>query len=201
MPQTLLAILGLGLTSLVAFNQQRASTQSYEAMIKNEFELAATGALMHVMEFIGARSFDERATPGGVRSANALPVGANDFVAISGFGAQDRGSLGCDLLAPRNTPDCDDIDDTHGINWQPITARLSDGRTLPFEVSVRVDYVTDDSLRVPSTTPTTHKRVVLTARTPYLPQYPQIAQVERVFSYDPNYTESSYESVYGPILE
>ena len=75
MPQTLLALLAMILASVLSFNQQRGALSNYDHMIGNEIEMAASGALMTVLEFVGARSFDERTTPEGIASDGAtLPL-------------------------------------------------------------------------------------------------------------------------------
>lgn len=197
MSQTLLALLAMTLATLVSFNQKRNAVNTYEAMVTNEIEMAATGSLMNVMELIGGRSFDEEATPEKIKFWNHLPKGQGVFNAPHNFGVTDRGLLGCDLERPYLTPDCDDIDDVDGIRDAVINARLSGGRTIPFEVDVDVDYVVDGAIQTISLEPTRHKRVVITAESPLLPG--GHITLERVFSYDPIKTEMNYETVFGAI--
>ena len=54
MPQSLLGLLALTLASLISFNQQRITQQSYKSTIRDELELAASGTAQHVMEMIAA---------------------------------------------------------------------------------------------------------------------------------------------------
>ena len=198
MPQTLLALLAMILATLVSFNQQRNAVMTYEAMLDNEIEMAATGVFMHVMELIGGRSFDERTTPEGIHAAGTLPLDpAADFSAAGRFGSYDRGSSGCDLEKAYVTPDCDDIDDLDGIRNAIVSARFDMNRSLDFEIDIDVDYVTDAAFQVASSVPTRHKRVVVWARNPFLP-YGEIV-LERVYSYDPIKAEMDYEAVYGPL--
>jgi hypothetical protein len=197
MPQTLLALLAMILASLIAFNQQRNAIATYDDMLDNEIEMAASGVLMHVMELVGGRSFDERATPEGILAAEYLPTSPSEFAATARFGTYDRGSQGCNLEDAYLTPACDDIDDLDGIRNAVVHARFSDGRSLEFSLDIEVDYVVDRLVQTVSSTPTRHKRVVVTVRNPYLP-HGQIF-LERVFSYDPIKAEMNYESVHGPI--
>ncbi len=197
MPQTLLALLAMILTSLLAFNQQQSVRNNYTHMVGNEIEMAASGALMTVLEFIGSRSFDERTTPAAIEAAQTLPADSTHFSAAHRFGSYDRGASGCDLMAPYRTPDCDDIDDVDGLTGQTISVTLSTGLTLDFAVSVEVDYVGLDDMDRPITTPTFYKRVVVTAANDLLP-YGRLEMV-RIFAYDPLKAEADYEDVYGPL--
>lgn len=197
MSQTLLALLAMVLATFVSFNQKRNALHTYESMISNEVEMAATGSLMNVIELVGGRSFDEEATPEKVKFWNRIPVGEGSFNAAHQFGSYDRGSQGCNLEQPYLTPDCDDIDDLDQVRGVVVNARLSSGRAIPFSVDVDVDYVVDGDIAQVSSVPTRHKRVVVTARNELLPNG-QIV-IERVFSYDPIKTEMNYETVFGAI--
>ena len=198
MPQTLLALLAMILASLLSFSQQRGALSNYEHMIGNEIEMAASGALMTVLEFVGARSFDERTTPAGIASAGAiLPVDESDLSLAASFGSGDRGASGCDLMEPFRTPDCDDIDDVDGLQEQTISVTLSTGLTLDFEIAIEVDYVTGEDMNAASASPTWNKRVIVTANSDLLPH--GAISMERVFAYDPIEAESDYEDVYGPL--
>ncbi len=197
MAQTLLAVLALILASLVSFNQQRNSASNYETMVENEIEMAASGTIMHVMELIASRSFDERSTPARIQERNYLPRFDDDFVGTGHFGSSDRGSLGCDLLEPFQTPDCDDVDDVNGLTGQLIDAELSTGRSLPFEVSVDVEYVRDRTASETSSTSTRHKLVTVHAESDYLPN--GRISIERVVSYDPIKAEMEHAEIYGTL--
>ena len=195
MAQTLLAMLALVLASLVSFNQQRNAASNYEVMVQNEVEMAASGTILHIMELIASRSFDERSTPEGIYARNYLPEYDDDFLDAGQFGQVDQGAAGCDLLEPFQTPDCDDVDDPSGLENQLVTAELSTGRELPFSVSVDVLYVHDSGDI--SGTPTRHKLVTVRADSDFLP-HGEIS-IQRVISYDPVKAEMEYEELYGPL--
>ena len=197
MPQTLLALLAMILTSLLAFGQQRNVQSNYQHMIGNEIEMAASGAVMTVLEFIGSRSFDERTTPEGIHQAQTLPPDAAALSASNRFGSYDRGAGGCDLMQPFVTPDCDDVDDLEGLTGQTISVTLSTGMTLDFEVGIEVDYVAVGDMETPVAGPTWFKRVIVTAESEMLP-YGEI-RMQRVFAYDPIKAEVDYENLYGPL--
>lgn len=197
MAQTLLGVLALILASLMSFNQKRSATANYETMVQNEIELAVTGSLTHVMEMIGSRSFDERSTPDGIDDAQALPVEDSEFYEASQFGSADRGNNGCNLNKPFLTPQCDDVDDTDGIEDQVVIIELSNGLSIPVLVDVDVEYVVDREVQTSSSEPTRHKLVVIRGESPYLP-YGAIT-LERVFSYDPLESEMDYEEAFGPL--
>lgn len=199
MPQTMLGLLGLVLVTLLSFNQQRITMRGYDVRLMDEYQLAASGVMMHVTELIAARAFDENTTPEAIRDAQYVPRSANAMSNGNHFGSRDRGSEGCDLERPTQTPHCDDVDDLDGIRNQLVHARLRDGQTLPFEVSIDVYYVKNHDLKTPSNQRTLNKRVVLTARTPLLPAVDEIVRLERVVSYDPIKAEADFEARYGPL--
>lgn len=197
MQQTLLGVLALVLASLMSFNQRRSATNNYEAMVGNEIELAVTGSLTHVLEMVGSRSFDERSTPDGIDAVQGLPEEDSEFKELNDFGESDRGNNGCDLHKPFLTPQCDDIDDTHGLEDQVVLTELSTGLSIPVLVDVEVEYVVDREVETSSVDPTRHKRVVIRGESPHLPNGEIF--LERVFSYDPLESEMDYEETFGPI--
>lgn len=199
MPQTMLGLLALVLASFVAFNQQRITQQSYRAALRDEVEIAASGTAQHVIEMLAARSFDEQSSPARVFQAGGVPTSSSQFTAAGSF-TSDRGTLGCDLMDPSDTPLCDDVDDVNGLRNVVVEARLSDGRTLPFTADLNVVYVSSPGATTASSSPTLHKRVDLTLRSSMLPDLPNgILQVSRVISYDPMKADADMESMCGVI--
>ena len=202
MPQTLLALLALVLAALLSFTQQRATSRSYQTMVTNELEMAASGTMMHAMELIAARAFDENSTPDGIDANLALPESPVQMTAYSHFGALDRGASGCDLMRPINTPDCDDVDDLDGLRDIPVWLNLASGDSIRFDVDVDVFYVMDDDLADSTHVRTLHKRVVLQARSPHLDYLPgNLLEIERVVSYDPIRADAEYEADRGVPLD
>lgn len=223
MPQTLLVLLALSLTALLSFGQQRITIQSHEVRVRDEMSVAGSGMLMQVMEMIAARSFDEETTPQRINAQQVMPTladltASSDFGLLEptpgipgngnayGIGNGEGGPVGgggvpidCDLLDPWRTPLCNDIDDLHGIEWQRVEVPLSNGTSLPFEVSVSVSYVNELDPSIPSADPTFSKLVVLRARTPVLPRVEELIRLERVITYDARRAEMEYEVVFGPL--
>ncbi len=201
MPQTLLALFALALSSLLVLNQQRLTTQSRERMISDEVELAASGLSSDIMEMVGARSFDEKSTPAAVLARQRVPADGNDFTTSANLGSNDRGTAGCNLLQPLQTPECDDVDDVGGLSWQSVDVELAHGRTLPFEARTEVMYVTDPGSETPSSVRTRHKRVTLTLRSRFLRSGAANGYITttRVISYDPIKAELDFEREYGPM--
>lgn len=197
MAQTLLAMLALVLASLVSFNQQRNSVSNYQRMVENEIEVASAGTIMHILEFVGSRSFDDHSTPDVMQSRNYLPEFEDDFIDVAQFGATDRGTNGCDLIKPYLTPDCNDVDDVDGLQGLAVNAQLSSGQSLPFTVDLEVYYVADGDADQPSRESTLHKLVTVTAYSDYLPSG-QVS-IQRVISYDPIKAEMDYEEVHGAL--
>jgi hypothetical protein len=198
MPQTFLALLALVLASIIAFNQQRLTQQSYRSALREEIQLAASGAAQHVLEMVAARSFDESTTPVPLFRAGAIPHTAAGFALAGTFGA-DRGALGCNLMDPGATPDCDDVDDLDGVAGAAVEARLTDGRVLSFVADAAVFYVDGPTSSTPSATPTLHKRVELRLRSEMPGLSRPILLISRVVSYDPIKAEAEMEVACGPM--
>ncbi len=200
MPQTLLALLALVLSSVLVFNQQRLTTKAQTRMMTDELELAASGLASDVLEFAEARSFDEATTPRSIETAQAVPALSTVFTAPSFFGATDRGTAGCNLLTPGVTPECDDLDDLSGLVDVPVAIPLANGRSVPFLVTVNVEYVTGPASTVVPATPTRHKRVVVRLKSRFVNGgRGYVLESPRVISYDPIKAAKDHEDVYGPI--
>jgi hypothetical protein len=58
MQQTLISLLALLLVTLLSFNQQQASIQSQQQIVRAEMEQMALGVAMQTMEVVRARQFD-----------------------------------------------------------------------------------------------------------------------------------------------
>ena len=192
MPQTLLALLALVLSSLLVFNHQRLAVQSQRTMIVNEVEMAATGLAAEIIEFAGARSFDASSTPKKVALAGGtVPTTLASFSPAADFGS----SATCPLLRPSEDAPCDDIDDLDGIEWAPVAIDVSLTDSLQFEARVRVYYVDDVKSMDPAPAPTYHKRVVLDLRSTDVPDREDgSVRVTRVFSYDAKKARRDYEN-------
>jgi len=202
MPQTLLALLALVLSSLLTFNQQRLTLRSHQNVMADEIELAAAGLASEILAFVDGRSFDEASTPSAIADENgAVPNDPGEFTAGVTFGATDRGSEGCNLLRPVLTPDCDDVDDVawgpddmDDDGWRDVTVELSRGRTLPFEVRMQVYYVDNAESMVESASPTRHKRILIDVRSPFAGDANGVYRATRVVSYDPIKAEMDWEN-------
>lgn len=195
MPQTLLGLLGLTLVTLLSINQQRITTQGYQNRLHDEYDLAASGVMMHVMELIASRSFDENSTPEAINDHRRVPERPSDFTHRYQFGGYT-----CNLERPVLTPECDDVDDLDGIENQLVHAHLRGDKTLPFEVSIDVYYVDDADLEQPVSYRTKNKRVILVAESPLRPGI-ELVRLERVVSYDPLKAEADFETIYGILTD
>jgi hypothetical protein len=198
MPQTLLSVLALALASIIAFNLQRLTQQSYRNALREEVQLAASGTAQHIMEMAAARSFDEVTTPRPLFQGGNVPLGATTFTVPANF-AGDRGGAGCNLLDPGTTADCDDVDDLDGLTDVPVEARLSDNRVLPYLADVRVFYVSNPSDSTASGIPTLHKRIELVLRPDAGTETRPVLTISRVISYDPVKAEADMEAACGPM--
>jgi len=197
MPQTLLALLALSLSSLLVFNQQRLQMRAQTQMVTNELSLAGSGLASDIMEMVGARSFDENSTPEKIHQAGAVPESPTAFTSALVIANDSTSNKNCDLLSP--TPDCDDVDDIRGLEAEHYSILLAEGRELDFEVSTDVIYVTDAEGGIESDLPTRHKKVTIEVRSVNERSSVEPLRFSRVFSYDPIKAEMDYERIYGPI--
>ncbi|HEX8298908.1 MAG TPA: hypothetical protein VF594_07065, partial [Rubricoccaceae bacterium] len=186
MPQTLLALLALTLSSVLVLNQQRLTTKAQTRMMTDELELAASGLASDILEFAEARSFDESTTPPAIEATQIVPSQSAVFVPATAFGLADRGTAGCNLLTPGVTPECDDLDDLSGLVNVPVSIPLANGRSVPFTATISVEYVSETASNAVSDTPTRHKRIVVSVRSRFVNggRIPVLVS-PRVISYDP----------------
>lgn len=195
MPQTILGLAALMLAALLGVSHQQSMTQSYEVRLRDEYAVAGSGLLMHVMELAAARSFDEASTPDKIQAAMSMPD-VDDFSVPSAFGA----SAGtCDLLRAWKTPACDDLDDIHGIEGRRIHLPLPSGDSLAYDIAVEVAYVVDGDITQPTSSQTHHKRVRMVLTAVDRPNLGEIVSLERVISYDPIKAIAEHEAVYGTL--
>lgn len=200
MPQTLLSLLALVLSSVLVFNQQRLTTKAQTRMVNDEIELAASGLASDVLEFAEGRSFDQAASPSAINTSQKVPSLASQFSSASTFGAPDRGADGCNLLTPGVTPGCNDVDDLDGLTSIPVSILLANGRSVPFDVSIAVSYVTGPASATVSPTPTLHKRLTLKMRSRFVNGgRTNVLEMNRVVSFDPIKAAKDHEDIYGPI--
>ena len=197
MPQTLLALLALSLSSLLVFNQQRLQMHAQTQMVSNELSLAGSGLASDIMEMIGARSFDEASTPDKIDDAAKVPDDPSVFTPPLALKQAALSDNPCDLLTPDAV--CDDVDDVNGLSNKTYSILLAEGRELDFDVSTTVVYVTDPEGAVEATVPTRHKKVTLEVRSLNGSSAEPPLTFSRVFSYDPVKAEMDYERIYGPI--
>ena len=195
MPQTLLALLALSLSSLLVFNQQRLTVRAQTQMVSNELALAGSGLSSDIMEMVGARSFDEGSTPEKIHAASAVPSNPAGFTSPATLGASP--GVVCNLLVPDGQ--CDDIDDIRGIEGEIYEVELTADRSLAFAVWTDVVYVTDAEGGEPSDVPTRHKKVTIEIKSLNDQSAAPPLTFARVFSYDPVKAEMDYERIYGPI--
>ncbi len=207
MPQTLLAISAIIIAGFLTLSQSEVSRRTTEAVITDQFELAVAGTLLHTMEFVDSRAFDEATTPQkliarlglkGKRmtAAERDTISFDDLLLIQTDHLSLPSSFGegqCDIEAPPST--CDDIDDIADGVWRAVDLKTPEGDPLPVEVKVDVVYVkagADDEIDTPvgGSERTFHKRVEVIARsnvikTPGGGTRPIQVALRRVISFDP----------------
>jgi hypothetical protein len=201
MQQTILAALALMLVGSFMLNQHRGAMRTYNEIVDDELEIAASGVAMHIMELISNRDFDERTAPKQIFE-KGLPQGAAEFTSTSAFG---RVGSACDLDEPfLDSVPCTDLDDSHMApdDWQEVPFRLKDGKELPFDVNVEVFYVDPSDLDNPLPPGATsfHKKVVVKLRAKHHVQSKRylkgFVRLERIFSFDRKRAENRMKDEY-----
>lgn len=208
MPQTLLSLLALVGAAYFTFGQQQGSAHTLQSIIRDEFEVAVAGQLLHTVEFADSRAFDDATTPERLRARLGLPqrltqvaldtlsmddvmTATSSFADTSRFGLDVSGATArCNPREQSASLFCNDVSDFHDRRknaWRDVTLRTPNGESLPVEVHVEVSYVESTNPDVAVSYRTNHKRVEVWARSPLLlRQYPQHAVVmRRVISFDP----------------
>ena len=209
MPQTMLAISAIVITGFLTLSQSEVSRRTTDSVVQDQFELAVAGTLLHTMEFVDSRAFDESTTPARLRARYGLPsrmteaerdtitfddfkgIKPEDFALVGAFGGGD-----CNVERPGESPGCDDIDDISDGAWRPVELTTPEGFPLPVEVKVDVTYVkagAGDKIDEPITDPsarTFHKRIQVTARSTDAVSAagsvkPAEVTLSRVISFDP----------------
>ena len=157
MPQTLLSLLALVLTSLFAFNTQQRSAASSRELQRSEIEVVMAGVAEGTFDQLADMPFD----------ANAAATQASDLTAPGSFGGRTW-ALATDL---------DDVDDA-----TMQVARTVGSSTLTVSVTAQVDYVVKQGT-VYVNSPSTRqlfKRVTLTLTGPL----GATAVLQRVYALD-----------------
>ncbi|GMQ83015.1 MAG: hypothetical protein BMS9Abin05_2487 [Rhodothermia bacterium] len=205
MQQTILAILALMLVGTFTLAQHRGTIATYNELVDDELEIAASGVALHVMELIGHRAFDARTMPTEINQ-KGLPAGSAEFTSTSAFGRQGSS---CDLDEPfKDVILCTDLDDADMApgEWQDVPFRLKDGKELGFDVRVEVFYVdlSDLDKALPAGQVSFHKKVVVRVRAKRHVLQKRYAngfvRLERIFSYDNSRAKNRFEDVYGPTV-
>lgn len=182
MHQTLLALGALCAAGVLTISQVETQHSTVESVVRDQFELAVAGTLLHTMEFVDSRAFDAATTPARLRARYGLPatmspaerdtISFDDLLDVrpSEFSAAGEfGGVTCNVADPAATAlSCNDVDDVHGAAWQLVDLRTPDGHSIPVEVRVEVAYVESaegDAIDRPVPFRTNHKRVEVFART------------------------------------
>ncbi len=156
MPQTILALFAVMLTSMFALQQSRQAIRVQMNVVQRETQTQARGVASEVFAEIASFAFDEN-------TKNATGVVPPSGMTPEPFSTNK-------LFA-----DADDVDDVHGMTPHLVTRDVTapDGSlaTLTFEVTATVDYayfVVEGGEQKMKPTPddsqTNHKLVVLSVR-------------------------------------
>jgi hypothetical protein len=205
MQQTILAALALMLVGSYTLSQHGSAARTYNELVDDELEIAASGVATHVLEIISNRSFDERTLPDRINVLGMLGD-ATELTVSSLFGKIS----GCDLDEPfKDLAPCLDVDDAampEG-DWQNVPFRLKDGHELPFDVHVDVFYVDPSDLDTPLPDGQTslHKKVVVKVRADRHVKQNRykdgFVRLERIFSYDVKRAKNRFREEFGNPIE
>jgi type II secretory pathway pseudopilin PulG len=170
MQQTLLALLGLLVVTMLSFSQQRVSMQSQQQVIEREYRQMALGVAKQSIEAIRARPYFDGALEGDSDAK------VDDFTDESSWGGKDciqpaedqPAEDGQIVSTPPSGDDCTAIEDFHDDG--ALEMNNSDGTiavqipnyTILFQVEFEVNYVEEDGDElVRSDSPTPLKEVTI----------------------------------------
>lgn len=162
MHQTMLALLGMMLVTMMSVSQQRALLETRRAMVNDELEVMASGVALQTMEYIGSKSFDASLVGQNVPASQPVRlVSSGGYVA--NLSEQIPSGKACTVLSQYEDKagfeTCDDLSDFNEMEPQSIPFEVGD-ETVSFSVSATVRYV--DGARLPLESGTSkHKEVVV----------------------------------------
>jgi hypothetical protein len=164
MQQTLLALLGLLIVTLLSFSQQQADVRSQQQAIRAEYQQMALGVAKQSIEAIRAREYFDRA----VRIYDDPDV--EDFTkeSDSEWGGDDCIRQNEFVSNPDGGHDCTAIEDFHDEtmameNADGLIVLPMPGGTVRFEVEFEVHYAEEDGSKIAraSSGPTGMKEVTV----------------------------------------
>ncbi|MFB6272765.1 MAG: hypothetical protein ABEL51_07730 [Salinibacter sp.] len=138
MQQTLLALLGLLIVTMLSFSQQQANIRSQQESIRTEYRQMALGVAKQTLEVIRARTFDQ-----------AIEKGAEDVEQFTGESSSDWGGKEC-ITDGQFTNNCSAIEHFH--DDKTLTMENADGtvqvqipdHAIRFRVEVEVHYAIEE---------------------------------------------------------
>jgi hypothetical protein len=161
---------------MLSLNLLRITTGTERQMVLNEVATQVTGFAVDIMEHVGNKWFDEVTDETGV-TIFPLVTSQTQLTASTSFGNVGDG-LNCNP-ADFYDPDCNDIDDFHGMTVN----RDLDG--IPYTATISVRYVREDD---PSTVTDKSfaKEVSVVITSPYLllGNTPLQVTLTRVYAYN-----------------
>ncbi|MDX1429947.1 MAG: hypothetical protein R3282_06650 [Rhodothermales bacterium] len=153
MPQTMLAVLSMVVTTLFAFNQHRNVLNTRLNMVKEDMAIRSTGVAVDVLEEIGSMSFDEATRDAVVSSSNELTsVYSASFREME----QYEESTNHEYIEAGGT---NDIDDFNGAIME--RTRTLNEKTLGFRAEAVVGYVDPVDKTTEVNYPTKLKKVTI----------------------------------------
>jgi len=166
MQQTLLALLGLLIVTLLSFSQQQADVRSQQQAIRAEYQQMALGVAKQSIEVVRAREYFDRA----VRTHDDPDV--EDFTEESDsewWGGDDCIRQNEFVSNPDGGHDCTAIEDFHDDktmameNADGLIVLPMPGGTVRFEVEFEVHYAEEDGSKIvrASSGPTGMKEVTV----------------------------------------
>ncbi|NNE47559.1 MAG: hypothetical protein HKN37_12970 [Rhodothermales bacterium] len=153
MPQTMLAVLSMVVTTLFAFNQHRNVLSSRLNMVREDMAIRSTGVAVDVLEEIGSMSFDEATRDKVISSSSELTaVQRLDIHNLTG-GLENTQETSLE------SGGVNDLDDFNGATIE--RSREVNGTNIGFRAESVVSYVdpTDNTTEVDY--PTKLKKVTI----------------------------------------
>lgn len=152
MPQTMLAVLSMVVTTLFAFNQHRNVLNTRLNMVKEDMAIRSTGVAVDVLEEIGSMSFDESTRDNSVdNSSDLTDVHETSFQQLAQYEQSVQENM--------ESGGANDIDDFNGAIMQ--RTRTLNEKTLGFRAEAIVRYVDPIDSSTEVNYPTKLKKVTI----------------------------------------
>jgi len=160
MQQTLLALLGLLVVTMLSFSQQQANIRSQQQAFRAEYRQMALGVAKQTLGVIRTRAFDHAVKDGEEDVENFTKESSSEWGGKNCIDSEGNFSDTCSAIEHFHDDESRVMDNPDGM----IQVKMP-GHTLSFQVEIEVHYVEEDGSTIvrvgPGDAPTRLKEVTV----------------------------------------